>query len=822
MSVQYRNGTYYGESGGASSLSQLTDVQLSNLQDGEILKYNGTSGKFENSEDAGGQTIQYETLPTASADNLGDIVWYTGATAGGLVNGYTYKCVSDGENPATYSWVAIPTQDCPNPQVSSLPTASASLVGTIYQFIGTTTVDYTNGYFYECVESSETAGTYLWTQKHVDQGVPSGGTTGQVLQKASDADGDVEWGDIDIDNVPVMRGATNYDDGERGLAPKPTTADVGKALFGDGHYHTIYSAASGSTVMAITTKSSLIGRDCTLSDGRTTLTEQFDSNGEAIFTDVQMYGSCTLQASDGEGNTAKSSVNISYFGTYATNITMNFATIRFTSTDMDLIGKQVDIYHNNVKVAETTLRLQTPMVSTLVAEVYVEELGEYMAKIAPSEKGLGRAVINVVALRQTYIQELLLYHIYTWQIDENDSNPATCVTPYDSEYGCENLNFTPAHMDFTNDVFNYGSWTGNEFFFPKPCLLAFDGTVTTYLDPDNLEQDLEGNAVDITNASVAGNVMVEFPTIYFKRWQSGNKSYCMISNKQIDSDFHAYAHHDINGAVLPYIYISAFDGSFDGTRLRSLAGKPTSNSGNNGAVNGKIMSMTTRQEEVNYAKANYTSATGEGWNTWHKADRDMVNDLLILMGMSTETQDTFGRGRDTGWSSATSTGMVTTGSMKTKGAFWGENQGAAGVKVFHIENWWGNIWKAYAGHVNASGTQKVKMTYGKEDGSNVNGFNFDGANYVTVSGATPAGTSGGYVNKWKYAATGMVTYQGSGSQTTYLADGIYFNNSQNNYARGGGASNGGRLGGAFCVLVHHLSSVRGGAFGAGLSYKSLV
>ena len=54
--------------------------------------------------------IQKEELPTASEDELDKRYLYTGATGSGLVNGYVYKCVSDGGNPATYSWVEADVQ----------------------------------------------------------------------------------------------------------------------------------------------------------------------------------------------------------------------------------------------------------------------------------------------------------------------------------------------------------------------------------------------------------------------------------------------------------------------------------------------------------------------------------------------------------------------------------------------------------------------------------------------------------------------------------------------------------------------------------------
>lgn len=55
--------------------------------------------------------VQYSTMPTASADNLGKIVQFTGTTDANYTNGYFYKCVSDGQNPATYSWENIEVQE---------------------------------------------------------------------------------------------------------------------------------------------------------------------------------------------------------------------------------------------------------------------------------------------------------------------------------------------------------------------------------------------------------------------------------------------------------------------------------------------------------------------------------------------------------------------------------------------------------------------------------------------------------------------------------------------------------------------------------------
>lgn len=70
-------------------------------------------------------TLQTATLPTASADLVDVVLQYVGATDT-YTNGYFYKCVSDGLDPATYSWVQTNVQ----PQYT-LPTASESTLGGV-------------------------------------------------------------------------------------------------------------------------------------------------------------------------------------------------------------------------------------------------------------------------------------------------------------------------------------------------------------------------------------------------------------------------------------------------------------------------------------------------------------------------------------------------------------------------------------------------------------------------------------------------------------------------------------------------------------------
>lgn len=54
-------------------------------------------------------------------------------------------------------------------QLDALPTADSSNLGSIYQYIGSTTADYIQGYFYQCVyEYSETEQMYIYTWKAIN------------------------------------------------------------------------------------------------------------------------------------------------------------------------------------------------------------------------------------------------------------------------------------------------------------------------------------------------------------------------------------------------------------------------------------------------------------------------------------------------------------------------------------------------------------------------------------------------------------------------------------------------------------------------------
>lgn len=389
-------------------------------------------------------------------------------------------------------------------------------------------------------------------------------------------------------------------------------------------------------------------------------------------------------------------------------------------------------------------------------------------------------------------------YLFGYDLVKSTSSPSGRVSYPDD---VNNANFTPAKMNFGGS-FSYGDWNfaPGEKFMPRPCMLTYAGVVDHYLNPNDYTQKAEGGASKVADTSFGGNAMMEWPKIYTKRWEEGGVYHFRCSDTPQDADWDCWCNYDRNNNQIDHFYTPIYFGSSVNGRLRSLSGK-----GNN--VN------MTASAEINAAIAN-----GDDWYTEVLADRLLLQDLLVMMARSTECQTAFGYGR----CESSNSNAIAPGTMNTKGMFWGSNDQTSGVKVFGMENVWGNLWRRTAGWINANGTQKVKLTRGTHDGSTATDYNTDGSGYKTIANATPAGTSGGYISSMKTEAFGRLPVTASGSSSTYEADGMWYYNSQVNYACVGGHWYYGLLVGPFAAVLDRTASASASYFGAALSCKPLA
>ena len=105
----------------------------------------------------GGQSIQKEELPVASADELGNIYQYIGET-GTYKNGHFYKCIF---NSSVYSWSEIKMVEKPVVYSEIFPDINAYDTGNIVCYTGENSGDFAKGHLYQKNETSYTY--YYWT-----------------------------------------------------------------------------------------------------------------------------------------------------------------------------------------------------------------------------------------------------------------------------------------------------------------------------------------------------------------------------------------------------------------------------------------------------------------------------------------------------------------------------------------------------------------------------------------------------------------------------------------------------------------------------------
>ena len=485
----------------------------------------------------------------------------------------------------------------------------------------------------------------------------------------------------------------------------------------------------------------------------------------------------------------------------------------------------LDSSHTTVQLGITQTGDGTITASTSNSSVATASVSNSILTISSVNNTSGSATIALTAAATTNYKaasatvavtaQFTTATIYGFHIDGNESDPETAVTYLEDAIGK-----TPAHMDYTQDEFNYGSWE-NAFFMPRPCMLKSDGTVDYYLDPDDYTKKADGvTASDVANTAYDGNAMMEWGQNGKKIWYkivpdtgSTKSASVYIADEQVDNSYKAYSFINNQGSLVDHFYTPIYNGSVVSNKMRSISGQQISN-------------KTTATQEVTYAKAN-NAGNDVLWNTEVLADRILINLLLILMGKSLDTQTVFGQGAHTSGTEAINN-TFRSGVHNTKGLFYGTNAGTVAsnsfencVKIFGMENWYGFQWRRIAGWINDNGTQKIKLTYGTEDGSTANAYNETGNGYISI-GATPSGTSGGYVNEMQFDEYGMFPKVASGSDSTYYCDGLWFNNSQVDYARVGGGSSNGLLVGAFCADLYNTASDSYWNAGAALSCKPLA
>lgn len=364
-------------------------------------------------------------------------------------------------------------------------------------------------------------------------------------------------------------------------------------------------------------------------------------------------------------------------------------------------------------------------------------------------------------------------HIYGFTINEAESNSMASVT-----YTDESTSYTKGSS----------SWDTSPLFANiKPCLFK-DGAVVGYLQRDDYTKFENGTVADITSGS-AGDIMVEIPKMAYYMEKTGNIITCKVcmgnDAKTVDSRYTYLPFSRDTEGDRDKIYIGAYLGYTLSTKLRSLSGKAPSATQTIG---------TFRTQAY---------ANGTGYQQLPFYQLTLLQILYIMKYGSLDSQTALGRGYVDG-----NTNAINTGGANSKGFCYGEATGKLQMKMFGIEDFYGNLYQWIDGlYCNASWA--ILTTY--------KSFNNTGSGYLFNNSSGLSANTGGYMNQSQGTTqAGFNLKAGSGSSSTYYAD--YASLYAGSLPTFGGDWSNASYAGAFLLYVSYSASSASAGIGARLCY----
>lgn len=360
------------------------------------------------------------------------------------------------------------------------------------------------------------------------------------------------------------------------------------------------------------------------------------------------------------------------------------------------------------------------------------------------------------------------FKIFGVRIDLTNSNPASAVTYTDDAVGMTAGSSAWDSMAIFKDI--------------KPCVLK-NGVVQYYLNPNDFSKKADGSAADITSGN-DGDVMIEIPKTGFSITTNSNYIDVKVTDNPNNAAFKYYAHSRAAEGDRQKLYIGAYKGYKDGSnKLRSLSGKaPT--------VSQTIGTFRSQAQ-----------ANGSGYDMLSFYPLTLIQCLYLIKYKNLDSQTALGQGY-TGGSVAQSTGAT-----NTAGMCYGSTSTTSRVKLFGIEDFWGNVWEWIDG-LFCDASRYIKTAF--------QSFNDTGSGY-TNRGQGATSDIGGYMSKPQGTSeAGFIAKKVSGSSTTYFADYAYL--SAGYLLIFGGRWNDGASAGAFHLYVVCSASNSNSGVGARLMY----
>lgn len=312
------------------------------------------------------------------------------------------------------------------------------------------------------------------------------------------------------------------------------------------------------------------------------------------------------------------------------------------------------------------------------------------------------------------------------RIDLSNSNPNTAVTYLGDATGMEK---------------GSSAWDSVEPFVSiKPCVFL-NGVRQYYLNKNNYAQKEDGTASTI-NSTTAGDVMIEIPKLGFKITTSGSILTVEVTNQANVEGFNYYAHTRATEGDCNYLYIGAYLGYGTGNKLYSISGQTPTASQTHGTFR------------------TWAQAKGTGYDIMDFYSVTLLQCLYLLKYANLDSQTALGRGYVDGNSAA-----ITTGGTNAKGFNFGETTGKLQMKMFGIEDFWGNLYTKIDG-IFCNASWQILTAF--------QNFNDTGSGYPKTLSSGLSANYGGYMSKPQGDNDrGFNVKEASGSATTYFCDSAY-------------------------------------------------
>lgn len=357
---------------------------------------------------------------------------------------------------------------------------------------------------------------------------------------------------------------------------------------------------------------------------------------------------------------------------------------------------------------------------------YLPNTGQWVVTAALSEQVRAKTVD--ISFYGAFSVSVFFSVVVGVTVNESNLNPETAVT-----YTDDAVSMQPG----------YEAWKDHQIFNDiRPCVVK-DGVVQYYLNRDDMNQKEDGSSATLDSID-EGDVMIEIPKLGYKMTNDGTNVWISVTDDP-DAEGYCYRAHSLEEeGDCDKIYIGAYLGYLEGSKLYSISGKnPTFD--NSGLNNFRTCAQ----------------ARGTGYQLISFYPLTLLQCLYLIMFKNRDGQTALGMG-----ATVDGAGPIVTGSSNDQKFCYGETTGTKQMKFLGVEGFWGSLYSWIDGcYIDSQ--RSIKTAF--------RNFNDLGTGYPYIKASGVTSNLGGYVSKIQGTNEGgFFSKEANASDSTGWADNSSF------------------------------------------------